>query len=51
MVYQKFTVPDLLARHSFLHGINISELKIRSVLKTIHDTYELENAASLYLQK
>ena len=33
LVYQKFTVPDPLVCHSFLHRINISGVKIRPVLK------------------
>ena len=39
LVYQKITIPNPLACHSFLHRINISGAKIRPVLKTIHDTY------------
>ena len=39
LVYQKFTVPDLLARHSLLNRISISGVKIRPVLKTIYAIY------------
>ena len=35
----KIHCPNLLARHGFLHRINIFEVKLRPVLKTIHGIY------------
>ena len=35
----KVHCPDPLVRHSFLHRINSSGVKIRPVLKKIHDIY------------